>query len=318
MIENWEQYKDLEYYPDRFCKCGCGGRIKVRPHHSWSGIPNYIHGHNGNGIHDLSKYVTKVCPNCGKEFTRYISCQTIHCCTRCYGESMVGSKWTPERRANQPYTPPWNKNLTKEDDPRLQARGCFKKGHPAWNKNLTKETDERVAKYSVPRSLEVRANIAMDSSKRVMEGTLGSNKCYKRGRIALERLGIEVYYHSSYELEALLQLDNCPIVSEVSRDSIRIRYDKEDGSVHYYVPDLLITTIDGSNYVVEIKPICFVDTTENKIKFEAARRYVARHNMVFLVWTEDILFNKNGVTTALAEVTSLATAANLNRVDDTV
>jgi len=30
MIENWDQYKDLEYYPDRVCKCGCGDRIKVR------------------------------------------------------------------------------------------------------------------------------------------------------------------------------------------------------------------------------------------------------------------------------------------------
>ena len=46
MIENWEQYKDLEYYPDRVCKCGCGGRIKVKPHHKYQGIPEYIEYHN--------------------------------------------------------------------------------------------------------------------------------------------------------------------------------------------------------------------------------------------------------------------------------
>ena len=45
MIENWEQYKDLEYYPDRVCKCGCGGRIKVRPSHKYDDIPRYILGH---------------------------------------------------------------------------------------------------------------------------------------------------------------------------------------------------------------------------------------------------------------------------------
>lgn len=44
-LPGWEQYKDLEYYPDRVCSCGCGGRIKVRPHHSWCGIPIYINGH---------------------------------------------------------------------------------------------------------------------------------------------------------------------------------------------------------------------------------------------------------------------------------
>lgn len=43
--ENWEYYKDLEYYPDRVCRCGCGGRIRVKPHHSWGGIPRYINGH---------------------------------------------------------------------------------------------------------------------------------------------------------------------------------------------------------------------------------------------------------------------------------
>lgn len=46
MIENWDQYKDLEYYPDRFCACGCNGRIRVYSHHKGSGIPNFIHGHN--------------------------------------------------------------------------------------------------------------------------------------------------------------------------------------------------------------------------------------------------------------------------------
>ena len=47
MIENWEQYKDLEYYLDRFCKCGCGGRIRVQPHHKYFGFPVYIDGHAG-------------------------------------------------------------------------------------------------------------------------------------------------------------------------------------------------------------------------------------------------------------------------------
>jgi hypothetical protein len=294
-----------------YCECNCGGVAKpgrrFLPGHHMR-LPEYRTKHNPE------RYITKVCPYCGEEFQCYVSTQTKYCCQEHYGLDRKG-KTLPEhqlialREANCGRDP-WNKNLTKDDDPRIRARGCFKGGYTAWNQGLTKETDERVAKYSKPNSLEGKKNKALASSKRVMEGTLGSNKYYKKGRVVLERLGVEVYYHSSYELEALLQLDRCPIVSEVSRKSIRIQYKKEDGSTHYYVPDLLITTIYGSNYIVEIKPNCFVDDMENKVKFVSAERYAARHNMTFLIWTEDILFSENGVTTALAKVTSLAMAAN--------
>jgi len=53
MVENWEQYKDLEYYPDRVCKCGCGGRIKVHPMHKYHGIPRFMHGHNSRSNHGM-------------------------------------------------------------------------------------------------------------------------------------------------------------------------------------------------------------------------------------------------------------------------
>lgn len=49
MLENWDQYKDLEYYPDRVCGCGCNGRIRVGSYHKYYGIPNYISGHNRTG-----------------------------------------------------------------------------------------------------------------------------------------------------------------------------------------------------------------------------------------------------------------------------
>lgn len=302
-----------------YCDCGCGGVTKpgsrFLPGHHMR-LPEYRRGHNPE------RYITKVCPQCGTEFQRYVSSQTIHCSPECYGKSMegkplLGPRLDALRKANCGRDP-WNKNLTKEDDPRIQARGCFKGGYPAWNQGLTKETDSRVAKYSRPNSLEGRKNKALASSRRVMEGTLGSNQYYKRGWITLERLGIDVYYHSSYELNVLLQLDSCPLVLEISRKSIRIQYKKGDGGTHYYIPDLLITTIDNLNHIVEIKPNCFVDNIENKIKFEAAKRYATRHNMTFSVWTEDILFSKNGVTTMLAEVTQLAIAANLIKVDDIV
>ena len=302
-----------------YCECNCGGITKpgsrFLPGHHMR-LPEYRHKCNPEN------YITKICPYCGEEFQCYKSCPTKYCCQEHYGldkrnKPISESQLAALREANCGREP-WNKDLTKDDDPRIQARGCFKKGHPAWNSGLTKETDERVAKYSVPKSLEARKAIAIASSKRVMDGVLRTPKFYKHGWITLDRLGIKVYYRSSYELRALLLLDNYSGVIKVSSESIRIEYKKEDESIHYYIPDLLVTTIDGLTYIVEIKPKGFVGASENQIKFEAARKYAAKHNMIFLVWTEDILFNKNGVTTELARATSSATAANLFKVDDTV
>jgi len=53
--EIWEQYKDLEFYPLPICcGCPCKGRIKVRKHHKFRGIPKYIPGHGG-GAHKTKK-----------------------------------------------------------------------------------------------------------------------------------------------------------------------------------------------------------------------------------------------------------------------
>jgi len=45
--EEWNQWKDFEYYPfPRFkCHCGCERKIPVYYTHIVVGIPNYIHGH---------------------------------------------------------------------------------------------------------------------------------------------------------------------------------------------------------------------------------------------------------------------------------
>lgn len=41
-----------------FCKCGCGGLIKIQSHHKKYGVPDYIHGHHSRG-----KYIKEVASN---------------------------------------------------------------------------------------------------------------------------------------------------------------------------------------------------------------------------------------------------------------
>ena len=63
------------------------------------------------------------------------------------------------------------------------------------------------------------------------------------------------------------------------------------------------------NYIIEVKSTWNTNSAVNQLKFTAAREYAKRHNMLFIVWTEDILFSNNSVTTTLVEVIQSATAA---------
>lgn len=73
MLENWEKYKDLEYYPDRLCDCGCNGRIKVRKYHKKYGIPKYISGHNRAGRKKILRETRNCACGCGGIFECKVS-----------------------------------------------------------------------------------------------------------------------------------------------------------------------------------------------------------------------------------------------------
>jgi len=115
MVENWDQYKDLEYYPDRVCACGCGGRIKVQSHHKYYGIPKYICGHHRKGSRFSS-------PN-----------------TR--GENNPAKR--PEVREKLRRTKKWNKGLTKETDLRVAGQAEKLRGR----KFHTKESKEKIGEF---------------------------------------------------------------------------------------------------------------------------------------------------------------------------
>lgn len=50
---HWKGYGYISSY-EKFCECGCGGRIEIKPHHKYTGIPRFISGHNSR-TRNLSK-----------------------------------------------------------------------------------------------------------------------------------------------------------------------------------------------------------------------------------------------------------------------
>ncbi len=162
MIENWEQYKDLEFYPDRVCKCGCGGRIRVQKHHKRYGIPEYIHGHHRRGTNGWNQGLTK--------------------------ETSKSIARTAEKNTGKPA---WNKNLTKETDPRVAKyakSGTGVSRGPAWNKDLTKDLAPQLAHTE-----KAKKKIGDASRNRKY-----SDECRKNQSILTKRLWQDPVYRENH------------------------------------------------------------------------------------------------------------------------
>lgn len=270
----------------------------------------------------------KICERegCSNTFEAKITGSQRYCCKSCAGKSIkrVGIPLSPARIQGYKnrVMVPWNKGLTKETDARILKSGIDKLGdkNPMHNHEVSEETREKLrqARLGFKCSDETKEKMSLASSKRTMAG-VGGNRYYKRGYIFLERLNVKAFYRSSYEKAALLLLDSLKDVLSISVESIMIEYKDKKGVKHHYIPDYLVTTENDFNYIIEVKPNYLVKDEVNQLKFTAARKYAVKHNMVFLIWTEDILFSNNSVETTLVEVIQSVVAADLSyKVDDIV
>lgn len=158
MIEDtiWNQYKDLEYYPDRVCVCGCEGLIKVKSYHKYYGIPKYIRGHDSKGKPSPRKIPVEVrtCAalGCTNNFECKITSKKKYCCR---GHSRKGKNNSEEqndkiRKNHKGGTTPKPREIRycgcscggtfvcRKDSKQRFLPGHGTRGLPAWNK-LPKE-----------------------------------------------------------------------------------------------------------------------------------------------------------------------------------
>lgn len=113
----------------KLCECGCGKEIIIKPHHRWSGIPRFIHGHNNKGKYGIRHVIMPKgekhgnykggmpkCKTCGKLLGHYMStyCQSC-CCAREKNNNWQGGI------SYEPYTPDFNQQLKD----RIRTRDNF-------------------------------------------------------------------------------------------------------------------------------------------------------------------------------------------------
>ncbi|MHA1304620.1 MAG: TnsA endonuclease N-terminal domain-containing protein [Candidatus Heimdallarchaeaceae archaeon] len=282
------------------CECGCGKQAKPGN--------RFLVGHTGGVKQKASSKETRTCPYCGEDFTAWKKSEQKYCNQEHYALHKRQLPWSEAKRASYKYKQPWNKGLSKEVDERVMAHSIRMQSDKNPSHNVSEETRAKLSKArkGIKNSEETIAKMKLAAAKRVQAGvSLGYGKT---GKIYLERFDTEYHYRSSYEKRALEILESCDDVIDVKVENLKIDY--VDGDVHhYYIPDMEVTTIDNNIYILEIKPNYILNDHINQLKFKAAEKYAFENNKVFSVWTEDVLFNENSVTTTFQQVIAEATAA---------
>jgi hypothetical protein len=110
---------------------------------------------------------------------------------------------------------------------------------------------------------------------------------YHRGIHKSPKAGI-IKYRSGWELSFCHWLDSNLEVLEYSYECLKIPYtsNRRTGKVRTYIPDFLVTFIDGRKVIYEVKPKKKVSQPTNVKKFMAVREYCERNQMTFSVITE--------------------------------
>ena len=214
----------------------------------------------------------------------------------------------------------WGHNGNKNATP-IETRICsvcfneFKARACSTQKICSHECSAKNArKFRTPMTEERRRKISEGISKLYLAGTFNPFWFYKSGWYYLKNKQVKLFYRSSYEKKAYQILDACLDVKEVRSESVMIPYYDVEGNLHNYLPDVKVTTVSGQEILIEVKSNDFLNTITNQIKFKAAEKYAEENNMIFLVWTEDILFNNNGSTTTSLQAIVEATVATSNEV----
>ncbi len=107
----------------------------------------------------------------------------------------------------------------------------------------------------------------------------------KSGHFFSEKNNKNLWYRSSYELIAYKILEQLSKVKFYEVESLCIRYEYQN-SKHRTAPDLLVTYIDDTKELIEVKPEWRLEDEQTVIKLEAMENYALDNNWLFSIWSE--------------------------------
>lgn len=132
---------------------------------------------------------------------------------------------------------------------------------------------------------QLKAMIWKDFGGKKKKGAGTKKPKFKQGDYASTKMKKNFFYRSGYELEVYQCLDILNDVVGYDVEPFKIQYVHE-GKSSNYVPDLIVSFLDGHREVWEIKPSSQTHLPINEDKWHYAAKACASRDMDFVVMTE--------------------------------
>ena len=241
-----------------------------------------------NDVRDGSpKYIKKICEakNCGKEFECLWRANNRFCSRSC--ASSGENNFMYNNHVCYRFTPPWTKGKSAKTDPKLAELGkkislVMKEQFANKEKNHFGKNNPNYGKTREDRTSEQLENYSKAAIKRIADGsTVGYGRGHKHGWYKSSKMGIEIYYRSSYEERLMKVFDKWDEVVSYAYEPFVLIYDVGKR----YLIDFLVHFKDGRQLLIESKPE-FLLTNEIVLKKkEAALKYAFENNIEYEIWT---------------------------------
>jgi len=118
-----------------------------------------------------------------------------------------------------------------------------------------------------------------------IEGKLCKVGKGKSGYFFSKKNNKKLWYRSSYELIAYELLEQLSKVKSYEVEPFSIQYEWKN-SIHRTIPDILVTYIDNSKELIEVKPRFKFDIKKEQIKLNAMKEYAENQDWSFSIWSE--------------------------------
>jgi hypothetical protein len=155
---------------------------------------------------------------------------------------------------------------------KINSKQMFLRGHNSQGHICSKITKEK---------------IGAKASERVMSGEYKFGRG-KHGYFYSQKNNKTFWYRSTWELQAYQILEQMEVVKSYECECLRIPYEFE-GSIHNYIPDILVTYNDNTQQLIEIKPNWELKKEKVIAKINAGINYAIEKSMKYVVWGEKAL-----------------------------
>ena len=216
-------------------------------------------------------------------------------------EALKGKKKSEEHKKKLHI--PKSEEYRKNSSVRMKEKYATGELVPSFKgKNHTEESIQLMREANRGRKAsKVTRNKMSDSHKKLWENkdfvdkrmeSMLAGKVNLKGYFYSLKNDKEIYYQSSFELEAFKILEDSSFVKKYGRCNFYIPYIFE-GKNRRYMPDILVEYITGIKEIIEVKPTWATDLGINLNKFEAAKNYSISERTKFSIWSEKELFMEN-------------------------